>query len=122
MATQPAASHKLALRKTTDARAMIRDERLERIVAATVAVATQLARAGLPINYVAVTGEDDPEIEDWTKLSITAWVPNDSSVEGALAANRSLLKNTLQRVSALGPEEARKLSDLVLIGIDIDDE
>ena len=101
---------------------MIREEGLEAIVAVGEEVARQLARAGLPINYVGVTREVDPEIEDWIKLSITVWVANDTLAAEALTADGSLFQDTFQRVRAIGPDEGRKFSDLVLIGIDIDDE
>ena len=121
MAIQPTTSNQLEVRKTDEACAMVREEGLEQIVAVAEDVAGQFARAGLPINYVEVTREEDPEIADWIKLSITVWVANDA-VDEALAQYRPLWHETHRRVTALGPDEVRKFSDVVSLGIDIDDE
>jgi hypothetical protein len=121
VATRPTTPNELAIRKTPEARKMIREERLEKIVAVAEEVARQFARDGLPINYLAVTREVDPEIDGWIKLSITVWVANDA-VDAAVAARRPLWQETHQRVTTLGRDEERKFSQLVSIGIDIDDE
>jgi len=119
MAKQQSIEGHIRIRKTSAALALIREKRLEAIVAAAEAAARELCDAGVPIDRVDIERMTDPEIEDLVHLGFTVWMPETAVGEASTAWDR-LIDLARARVTELGPEEARKLSDLVSIGVDVE--
>lgn len=119
MARQQRVESQLPIRKSPEALAMIRKESLEAIVAAAEGAAREISDTGVPVDRVDIERVVDPEIEGLVLLGITVWMP-DTAVDQASAAWDRLLDLARSRVTELGPEEMRKLSELVSIGVDLE--
>jgi len=119
MARKQSVEGQIPVRKSPEALAMIQEERLEAIVAAAEAAAHELSDAGVPIDRVDIERMTDPEIEDLVLMGFTVWMP-ETAVDVASAAWDRLLDLARARVTQLGPEETRKLSELVSIGVDVE--
>jgi hypothetical protein len=119
MAKQRSVEGQIPIRKSQDALALIHKERLEAVVAVAEAVARELSESGVPIDRVDIERMTDPEIENLVRLGFTVWMPGTAMGQASTAWDR-LLDQARRRVSKLGPEESRKLSELVSIGVDVE--
>src|SRR5438093_4717927 len=119
MAKRQRVKGQIAIQKSPAALALIHDQRLDAVVAAAEAAARELSDAGIPIDRIDIERLTDPEIEDLVRLGFTLWMPEAAMGEASTAWDR-LLGLARARVAKLGPDESRKLSELVSIGVDIE--
>jgi hypothetical protein len=105
--------------KDQEAKALIKDLKLEAILAAAEATIAELCANGAPILQVEIQRYHDPELPDRLLLAVTVWLGEESSDQ---ASNlwRELLKGVNQRVEKISPADLEKFAKYVSIGVDVE--